>query len=209
MSPSRRAGDARPVKKWNFKLIPIDNESGWSFMLGSCQPSTPFPPICHACSCSEETKGPISETGPALSPEHLSPRKSRHRRGTKDRKARMIYLLTARFRAGFGKNCVDSWVCVLHIRSVFGADPPKASRHLCKPPALSKVLDRDDWSQHFAPSFSFDRFICAVFSAVGGVAVLATAAFGNEVDYMPDHLVTDRYEMSPSVNDCSRLFAAR
>ena len=100
-------------------------------------------------------------------------------------------------------NCVDSWVSVLHIRSVFGADPPKASRHLCKPPALSEVLDRDDRISHFAPSFSFDRFICAVSSAAGGVTVLAAAAFGNEVDHMPDHLAIDRHEVSASVNDCS------
>ena len=49
MSLPRRADDARPVKKWNTQLIPINNESGWSFTLGSCRPSTSLPGICHAC----------------------------------------------------------------------------------------------------------------------------------------------------------------
>lgn len=91
------------------------------------------------------------------------------------------------------------------LRSVFGADdlPPKLHATYCKPHALHRVSNRDDWSKHLAPLTSFDRFICAVFCAVAAVTMLAVAAFGNEVDHMTDHLVIHRHEMFPSVDDCS------
>ena len=97
--------------------------------------------------------------------------------------------------------CNDSWACVLlGVSSALITQKLRATSasHLHSQESQNVTI-----GVNITPSFSFDRFIRAVFSAVGGVAVPATAAFGNEVDHMPDHLVIDRHEVPPGVNDRS------
>jgi len=72
----------------------------------------------------------------------------------------------------------------------------------------SQTVDPRLGVQHYFRAVSFSHLIassrCVVFRTATSITMVhATAAFGNEIDHMTDHLVIHRHEMSPGMHDCS------